>query len=240
MESMQSTRQGDRGRRHAALFGVAIIVLLSSTACSSGSGTTAPRPRPTVASGSSVKSTAEMQTMNVRADYAYVDDGIDELYQRASVVVMGQVTEVDYRVSPEFDAYTVTTVKVSKVLKGNVTSGESITVVEPGGVMSKADFARGSGREYKATPEDETTLVRVSWDGAPGRLKGEKLVYFLAASSADETLDKPYFRAVGPLAEFVITGTQAKRFVPEGWPSDSTPLKIGDLEAQIRASAKSE
>jgi hypothetical protein len=181
-----------------------------------------------------------MQTVDMHADYAYIDDGIDELYRRADTVVMGQVTGIDYGVSPEFDAYTVTTVKVSKTLKGGVTSGESITVVEPGGVISEADIARGSGREYTATSEDENTMVRVTWDGAPGRLKGEKLVYFLTTCPADETVGKPYFKAVGPLAEFVVTGTQAKRFVPEGWPSDSTPLRISELQAQIRASSKSD
>lgn len=226
-----------------SLGSVAAVLALSVplTACATGDARTSATPiqRPTEGNVASSRSTNDqrMEVVDIHADYAWVYSEFEELFKHSDAVVMGKVSGIEYRVSPEFDAYTVTTVKVNKVFAGDVEPGSTINVIEPGGVMSKADAIKSTGRDLPVRASDENASVRVTYDGAPGRSRGEQVVYFLNSRLADATLDRPHFVPVGPLAEFVVTGGTAQRFVPDGWTQSPMKMSVGDLERQLNRRA---
>jgi hypothetical protein len=152
-------------------------------------------------------------------DFDVVYTGIPQLAKAAHLIVQGTASDVSY-----FDSngvtYTKVILAVSKVLKGNVTPGSKVVVIEIGGVTTEAAMIRedDSAKSASITPEQEATKVDVLFGGAPLTEEGDNVIYFGTEGDIrfDNTvnIEGVYFQPVGAFqGKFGVTNGIAERYL---------------------------
>jgi hypothetical protein len=169
---------------------------------------------------------AAMPQVLATADFATMYTSFKQLATAADLVVRGEVTEVSY-LDFNTSAYTKVTLKVSESFKGAVKAGDSITILEVGGVT---DMAVIKGDKFGVpTKEDAATKVEVLLDGAPLTEVGDKCLYFLGTGSIG-VVPGTYYVPMGAFqGRFKSDSGVTKRFVPSDWDSARyTSLAVDD------------
>jgi hypothetical protein len=194
----------------------ATFVLLGagpSVAPRSAQAAVTPAVAASLASAQPAASAAE-PTVLVSADFAVSYNSFGQLKQAADVIVRGQVTDVSY-VDFNSSAFTKLTLQVAKCFKGDAAVGDSVTIIEVGGITSLATI---KGDKFgPSTAEDANTKVKVLLDGAPLTQVGDNCVYFLAAGSIGVVSGEYYVPLGAFQGRFNIGNGVAKRFVPNDW-----------------------
>jgi hypothetical protein len=147
----------------------------------------------------------------VEVDFKVLYRSVAQLKQAADVVVRGEVTAVSY-LDRENAPTTKVTLKVAKCLKGDVKAGDEITILEPGGIVSRASTV---GDKFGSpTKEDYDTKVKMLMDGAPLTEVGDRCLYFLGVDDLHLAPGVSYYPLGFFQGRFVIHDGVAERFVP--------------------------
>lgn len=181
----------------------------------------------TAAAGTEVAQVAQptQPTVLANADFAVVYKNLGELQKAADLVVRGEVTKVSY-LDFNSTAYTQVTFRVAECLKGGVTAGDEVTIVEVGGVTTMAAV---NGEKFGVpTAKDAGTKVSVLLDGAPLTEVGDRCLYFLGRGSIG-VVSGTYYVPMGAFqGRFTIKDAVAQRFVPAGWAGDYSSLPMDE------------
>lgn len=215
----------------AAIAGVSALKGASSDAAVSvqqGTAATAAEQASTTAPDDTIR------TLSRSADFGVIYTSFEQLTAASDAVVRGRVLETRYTEYNE-GVWTVSTIKVQKAWGAGVAPGDTITIVEAGGVTSEAFLKRTTGRPPTSptTAEDEQSKVQLLLEGAPLPKAGEESVYFLAKGTW-EIVPGPYYDVVGAFqGKLKVNSNRASRYAPEGWSSAYRALD-GDV-ARVEA-----
>ncbi len=149
--------------------------------------------------------------------------------ERSDLVVEGTALAVE---SFDYDTttYSKVTLQVKKCLwpADAVKSGDTVTVVELGGITSEAALIRANGNKFGQTigAKEENAKVQILFDGAPLPVTGEKVTYFLARDALG-VLSEDYYAVVGAeQGKLKLSNGRFRRFVGK----DNEGL-LSDLDA---------
>lgn len=195
--STRSTEKGGFDVKHAILIAAALLTA-SAVGCGSNQVSTS-EPRRKSPEAIRPAGSAEMKTVDVHADRAILFKDIAQLADRSDIAVYGKVETVDY---VDFNGVTYTRlllrVEVPIGSDEDIKSGDTITVVEPGGVTTVAALIESNGNKFAEIvgEEDRRTKVKVTMDGAPLTQAGDSGVFFLAKGDLG-VLATAYYDVVG-------------------------------------------
>lgn len=190
--------------------------------------------------------TAEpIKTMIIKADMGEYSD-VPELAKNADLIVRGKVTDVSF---VEFNSdgpgggvmYTKVTLAVNKSWSPKVQKGDTLTILEAGGITTLATIKRWSGKatEDSITQADEKTKVQVLLDGAPLARVGEEAAYFLGGDELGIVPGEHYISLGLYQGKFNLDAGVAHRFVPEGDTAlPELKMSADELDTEISAAPK--
>lgn len=186
---------------------------------------------------------ANIEKVMVEADFAKVYNTIDELAQKANIIIEGQVLEsvsFDYY-APGNDEATVLTkskVQVTKSFDGKTKVGDILTFIEPGGVTTKK--ALGIDKKVNLPQEQWNDKVEVI-NNVPNMKPNETVLIFGSSPQANfYVVNEPHYWILGShQGKFNISGGYAERGVPafmkeEGF--SSLKMSEAEIEQQIKVS----
>ncbi len=165
------------------------------------------------------------------------------LTENADAIVRGTVDSVRY-IAHGYLPQTIYTVRVTRSWSPAVKQGDTITVCRDGGMWSRADMMRFSGRlKKRPSSADEAAKSPSLMDGQPLPKIGEDAIYFLVHSDAD------WKRWTGVPDLYVVDGSvQGEVYIKDGiaqrfWPTGFGPDFLGSkdvsvLEDEISAAPK--
>lgn len=173
------------------------------------------------------------RTVDVQLDtgpeYARVDQFVASPH--LDLIVRGKVLRTEYVYSHE-SAWTICTVRVLESWNPDVVQGETITVVDYGGVTSLANLKRDSGagnladsankkrdtdntRNNAIPSADEAAAVTMTFAGEPLAKSGDEAVYFLSREDTMAIMPGTFYVPVGAYqGKFLIKHGVARRHVP--------------------------
>jgi hypothetical protein len=144
-------------------------------------------------------------------DFAVLYRSVTQLKQASDVVVRGAVTAVSY-LERDSSPMTRVTLKVARCLKGDVKAGDELTIIEGGGIISRASLV---GDKFGApTKVDYDTKVKILMDGAPLTEVGDRCLYFLGVDDVRLVPGVSYCPIGCFQGRFIIHDGVAERFVP--------------------------
>ncbi len=167
------------------------------------------------------ESTRPLKTATSFPNFGVIYTNLDQLSDKASVIVQGQVTSINY-----FDYNTITytkeLIKVTKSYNSNVKVGDVITFVEPGGITTQAALIRSNDNKFNQpiTEVDENTKVQVLFGGDPLMKVNENILFFGVEDNLPMIPEKYYVSLGAFQGKFKINGDSIERYVPRGMESD--------------------
>lgn len=155
---------------------------------------------------------------------------IQKIDSKYTVAIVEGTVQNTKAVAYERDVYTLSEIKVEKVLKGDAKIGEIITVSEPGGTITSEE---AYNLWYKSKGEKEAEkgeFVDCITDNYKVMEKGQKVALFL-----DKTSDPEYEKEFSNgTAFFTVLGAyQGKYIYTDGKYINCTPDDIGNVERTI-------
>ncbi|MDI6619790.1 MAG: hypothetical protein QME45_14240 [Clostridiales bacterium] len=243
-------------KKSVLLICILLISLLISSACSSNKATGIKSSNPSGENAEDIKAPAEstdgenMETVISEPDFAVVYDSLEKLMDKAEIIVEGNIMDTSY-----FDFNTVTYtkahLKVTKTFNNNVKEGDVITLVEPGGITTKAAIIKYSGASLKfgikPTEKDKNTKVRFSLMGYQNVKPNDKILIFgLQDYSLNVLPGEKYYVTLGAFqGKFNLSGNNVERFTPKSLKTDKylslnkNKLKIEqDIKNMIKSKQK--
>lgn len=180
-----------------------------------------------------------IRTIEMNADFGVIYTDINNLTSASDAVVRGSVVGTRF-VEYNEGVWTVSSVRVIESWTPGVKVGDTITVVEEGGITSEAFLKRSTGRPLDApvTAQEEQAKVRVLLEGAPLPEIGDEATYFLAKGAWD-IVSGDYYDVVGTFqGKFLIEGGAARRHPLKGGSPAYRALdgSVPDLETAVRNS----
>lgn len=189
------------------------------------------------------KPAANIEKVMVEADFLKVYNNIDELAQKADIIIEGNVLEsvsFDYYASGN-DTATVLTkskVQVTKSYSPKVNVGDILTFIEPGGVTTKK--ALGIDKKMNLPQERWGDKVEVI-NNIPTMKPNEKVVIFGSVPDPNfNVVNEPHYWVLGShQGKFNITNGFAERGVPNDMKAEgfsSLKMSESEMDQQIKAS----
>ncbi|ADL52878.1 hypothetical protein [Clostridium cellulovorans] len=126
------------------------------------------------------KENIEVVNMSGKMSKIYRD--VDSLEQESGLVVEGTVISNEY-IEENLITFTISTVKVTKVLKGNdvVKAGDTVKMLQTGGIMTVKSNP-STAKEFDDPKEVEKNIgkkVEIALEGVPVLKEGESAIIFL-------------------------------------------------------------
>ncbi|TCP60820.1 hypothetical protein [Baia soyae] len=153
-----------------------------------------------------------MESAYVQADASTLYTDVRSLTRAADVVLEVDVLSTSVKYDPKGPSvpFTISQVKVAKVLSGNVQVGDVLTFEEMGGITTKKAERERSGRDYPLRKSEENKLVEVKVNGISVMKKDERVVLF-GRKSKDDGM---YHVLGGYQGKFSTDGNTFQRAVP--------------------------
>jgi hypothetical protein len=229
-----------------AIMPAMIVLSLLAGGCSSSSQQTksasvAKPPIQATASATINTGDKPLRTAIVYSDYAVAYTNVSQLAQNANLIVRGKVTKVEY---VEFNTvqYTKVSLQVTKSFSPGAKPGDTITVLDDGGITTLAQMKRETGRPLEApiTAADENTKVQVLSDGEPLAKVGDEVVYFLSDEGQLGVLPGKYYDTLGAYqGKFNVKNGVAQRHTREADPTRANSERLSMTESALNASIMS-
>lgn len=215
------------------LLAVLLALLMTAGCANSSTGAATSRPSSVPRASGVAEEIVPSSSMDTFALRKAPYTKLSELTENADAIVRGTVTSVRYVTRDSFPQ-TIYTVTVSKSWSPSAMKGDTVTVVRDGGIWSRADSMRFSGRlDQQPSAADEAAKVRMLIDGRPLPEVGDEAIYFLVSvdSKVADELGVPDLYVVdGSIqGQIDIRDGVAKRFSP----SSADPDFLGSRNASV-------
>jgi hypothetical protein len=116
--------------------------------------------------------------------WATPHDSLDDLRGESSDIIRGIVVDVRFAIG-DGEPFTVVDVKVDEALKGNLGSGDLISIIQYGGYITIQEIvdSRDNGERFSGIPQEQwaTTVIEKRLTDEPYPQAGDSFVYFLNA-----------------------------------------------------------
>ena len=193
------------------------IVALTSSVCLVGFNINKSRVASEVSNNTTTMTSSDddtnIETVSSSADMIPFD--LDELNSRSEIIVKGKAINQSYYTTND-EVFSKTTMKVEKVYKGNVKVGDSLNLVEWGGITNEEEYNLKMFEEKigkKPTEEEKkkarSKKLRVLIAEIPYSQVGKSSVYFLRKASTKEfgkQIEKDTYTPIGVQGRFDING----------------------------------
>ncbi|MDQ0417808.1 hypothetical protein J2Z48_001992 [Croceifilum oryzae] len=216
----------------AILLGSVMVVSASSSVFTTNTGTKATK-----------KATEEKDlgiiTVEAHSDIVRFYPDIRSLTKDSDIVIEGDVMNASTkyykdRVAPS----TLSQVKVSRVISGDVKIGDVLTFQETGGITTQRYISESSGRGKDFPPlseAEENKQVDFKIDGISAMKKGEKVMLF-----GGRYQEGIYLIVGGYQGKFKVDDEQIERPAPKGDEAVYPALKmsLSSLESEVKSFKK--
>lgn len=161
-----------------------------------------------------VKSTSIIEQTTSTADFSSIVKNMKSLALESPNIVLGTISEVTYT---DRNAIPLThyVLSIDKSIKGSLTSGSKINVIESNGYVRLSTFIQVFGDDHHKNITDqerENTLILQSIDNAPLSKNEEKVVLFLAEQESTGDYIGSY-RVMGNYHGKYVYDTKIGKFV---------------------------
>jgi len=179
----------------------------------------------------------EMAISTSDACYAYSLD-LDNLSDLATQIIKGTIVKISYD-AIDGDAWTKLDVKVTDSLKGNLTSGNTISIYYWGGYITLKEYSKFYNDQKKfetSNDKPDNTVLKFNMDGKKSHILNEVSLFYLKETPSYSPLPKgAYERIGGKYAELKFDNNENlyKRDNPNGNNGSMEKFTLDDVKAKI-------
>ncbi|MDQ0416618.1 hypothetical protein J2Z48_000785 [Croceifilum oryzae] len=163
-------------------------------------------------------------------DVGEIYDSVEKLSQEFDIVVQGIVQSREF-FQREDVPRTKSAIKVTKVIRGEVSVGDTVTFVELGGVRTKGDIAKSKPGKIRIQSGQENDLVPVVFNGIETMKPQEEYILFGDLHPERDLVSQDYYTCVGGYqGKFRVSGNRAKRLTHFVHEADRAAFPLLEIE----------
>ncbi|TCS96766.1 hypothetical protein [Hazenella coriacea] len=223
-----------------SMLGTAIII---TSACSSHSD----KEQASVPLEKQAKTEVSTEVPIIEGSFDVVEryETVEDLAKKATIVIEGKVVNEDSFQSDSNTTFTKSEVIISRVIKGDVKTGDMVTFVELGGLTTRGEVTKEK-TGLQLSKNEKAQPVEVVFNGVKTMKKGDKVLLFGEDAPNRKLLDQVYYFPVGMHeGKFMIHDDSASRKIDKVKNDHGDQVEVvtetfkkSELESKVRSMSK--